>query len=377
MTTGDGAPTRQFGALLRERRLRLGLTQDELSARSGVSSRSISILESGLRRPRMSSVAQFADALDLDTDTRAQWLLVARGQCDEPAPPEKTMSDDAEAPAAHTSRLDVRPARRSRPTARSLPVAAVLTITALLAVAALSGDSGRLIPAPGHQSAPTAHGTTSRPDFAVQVASDDIPLGDPSTVGADLQVLKPVPRGDALVVTVALTGAGKGPVTVTDTAANRYRLAGEADPDGRHELLLFVVLDARSLGALDTITARWPRATIDHVTVDAFPNVTGAGPWGAAEVPEHGSDSQRFAVRDLLLLCPAGDLLFTAVNTSNGSDVELNSNWRTLAGPQQPSPQLTTAYRTITAEADRCEISGFAHGRFQSIALLLHQSPRP
>jgi transcriptional regulator with XRE-family HTH domain/tetratricopeptide (TPR) repeat protein len=74
-----------FGVLLRQRRLRLGLTQDELAARSGVSSRSISLLEAGRRRPRMSSVAQLADALDLEAQARTQWFAVARGQEDDAA----------------------------------------------------------------------------------------------------------------------------------------------------------------------------------------------------------------------------------------------------------------------------------------------------
>ncbi|RKT08920.1 NB-ARC domain-containing protein [Streptomyces sp. 1114.5] len=67
-----------FAALLRERRLSAGWSQDELAERSGVSARSISALEAGGRRPRPSSVVRLAEALGVDQDTRARWLKAAR-----------------------------------------------------------------------------------------------------------------------------------------------------------------------------------------------------------------------------------------------------------------------------------------------------------
>ncbi|MFF2080540.1 ATP-binding protein [Kitasatospora sp. NPDC058162] len=80
-----------FAALLRERRLSMGWSQDELADRSGVSARSISALEAGGRRPRMSSVVRLAEALGVDPDTRARWLTAVRdGDAPEavPAPDE-------------------------------------------------------------------------------------------------------------------------------------------------------------------------------------------------------------------------------------------------------------------------------------------------
>ncbi|RAG81661.1 transcriptional regulator, SARP family protein [Streptacidiphilus pinicola] len=67
-----------FGALLREQRVSMGWSQDELAERSGVSARSIVSLETGRRRPRLSSVVQLADALGVDVGTRSQWLKAAR-----------------------------------------------------------------------------------------------------------------------------------------------------------------------------------------------------------------------------------------------------------------------------------------------------------
>ena len=67
-----------FGELLREYRLSVGWTQDELADRSGVSVHSISVLETGRRQPRLSSVSRLADALALDPRRREQLLAAAR-----------------------------------------------------------------------------------------------------------------------------------------------------------------------------------------------------------------------------------------------------------------------------------------------------------
>ncbi|GAA1611254.1 XRE family transcriptional regulator [Kribbella sancticallisti] len=62
----------QFAALLRRHRIAAGLTQDELSAGSGVSVQAISTLERGTRRyPQPGTVEALADALHLDPDQRA------------------------------------------------------------------------------------------------------------------------------------------------------------------------------------------------------------------------------------------------------------------------------------------------------------------
>lgn len=71
---------RPFGALLREARQTAGLTQEDLSAQSGLSARSISDLERGqTRRPYFRSVKLLADALDLPEPVRAELHAAARG----------------------------------------------------------------------------------------------------------------------------------------------------------------------------------------------------------------------------------------------------------------------------------------------------------
>ncbi|MGC7102882.1 helix-turn-helix domain-containing protein [Amycolatopsis lurida] len=64
-----------FGSLLRAYRLRAGITQDVLADKSGVSVRTISLLETGKRkRPRLSSAGVLADALGLAAGERAAFL---------------------------------------------------------------------------------------------------------------------------------------------------------------------------------------------------------------------------------------------------------------------------------------------------------------
>ncbi|MEV8375476.1 tetratricopeptide repeat protein [Kribbella sp. NPDC056861] len=75
----------QFAALLRRHRTAAGLTQDELSAGSGVSVQAISTLERGTRRyPQLSTVEALAEALHLDPDQTASLAAAAsrRGRTD-------------------------------------------------------------------------------------------------------------------------------------------------------------------------------------------------------------------------------------------------------------------------------------------------------
>src|ERR1700682_95600 len=62
----------QFATLLRAHRLALGVSQEELAERAGVSRRGIADLERGARRlPHPSTIRQLADALDLSPEERA------------------------------------------------------------------------------------------------------------------------------------------------------------------------------------------------------------------------------------------------------------------------------------------------------------------
>ncbi|MFC0623914.1 tetratricopeptide repeat protein [Kribbella deserti] len=77
-----------FGQLLRRHRRALGITQEMLAARSGLSVEAIGALERGTRRaPYRETVEQLADALELADDVRAEFERSARPRAT-PAGPE-------------------------------------------------------------------------------------------------------------------------------------------------------------------------------------------------------------------------------------------------------------------------------------------------
>jgi len=56
------------GQLIREIRLKKGMTQEELSARTGISSRTIQRIENGKVNPRSFTIQTIADALEVDLE---------------------------------------------------------------------------------------------------------------------------------------------------------------------------------------------------------------------------------------------------------------------------------------------------------------------
>ncbi|AGS66896.1 hypothetical protein B446_35020 [Streptomyces collinus Tu 365] len=192
-------------------------------------------------------------------------------------------------------------------------------------------------------------------------------------------MLHAVPRGETLIVTVALTGASSGAVTVTDTAGNTYRPAGHINDRGR--LLLFAVVGAKPLDMLDRIIIRWPRATAAQTAVDAFRGITAAGPWIEGESDPRDS-TESINIGDLPL-CTEGDLLFTAMNAPTGPAAQFHAPWQTA--PWQTvdvdlpprNPTLTTAYRSITSTDNDCTVRGTATPPWQSITLPLHAGAGP
>jgi tetratricopeptide (TPR) repeat protein/transcriptional regulator with XRE-family HTH domain len=90
-----------FGPLLREHRLRAGLTQENLSRRCGVSAHAISMLEAGRRRPRLSTVTRVARALGLPDSACDQLIAAARAAAGElsPAAPADESAPHSEQPA--------------------------------------------------------------------------------------------------------------------------------------------------------------------------------------------------------------------------------------------------------------------------------------
>ena len=79
MATEPDATPASFGDLLRRRRLALGLTQEELAERTGLSKRGISDLERRARtRPQRETIHLLAEALGLSGPKRASFVAAAR-----------------------------------------------------------------------------------------------------------------------------------------------------------------------------------------------------------------------------------------------------------------------------------------------------------
>jgi len=77
-----------FGEIVRARRRRLGLTQEELAHRSGVSVRGLRKIESGQSdTPRLATVRLLADTLGLDGEDRDRFFQAATGQSADTTPP--------------------------------------------------------------------------------------------------------------------------------------------------------------------------------------------------------------------------------------------------------------------------------------------------
>lgn len=78
-----------FGALLRRHRLAVGLTQEGLAERAGVSSKAVSELERDPDRvPRLGTISLLAEALGLDADGRAALHAAARPEPRSPVRPQ-------------------------------------------------------------------------------------------------------------------------------------------------------------------------------------------------------------------------------------------------------------------------------------------------
>jgi predicted ATPase/transcriptional regulator with XRE-family HTH domain len=76
-----------FGALLRQHRIRAGLTQEALAERAGVSARSLQALERNRAMPRAETVRLLAEALGLDDEARAGLIAASHPELDGPAEP--------------------------------------------------------------------------------------------------------------------------------------------------------------------------------------------------------------------------------------------------------------------------------------------------
>ncbi|MFD4904646.1 AfsR/SARP family transcriptional regulator [Kitasatospora purpeofusca] len=262
------------------------------------------------------------------------------------APPTGPLAirDSPPAPAGHPPR---------RPLWSSAWVGGAVAV--LLAASAVSDGSP---PGPhaavGDRSTITSAG--SHGFYVARVAWEGTPADLVHAKGEELEVRSPVRDGDTLVVTVLLGGAGPGPLTVTDTVGNRYRLVGyPIDQDGSR-LAVFVSVRAKAMDELDMIRILWPDAAQGFAAVDDFRGVTGAGPWiETTSDPGSASGGRDLTLGGDLVPCEDGDLLFGAVGSDGGSAPDLPADWHRLpavdrpGAPRSPGPadlRMTTTYLT-------------------------------
>jgi len=170
-------PRGAFGSLLRARRQRAHLSQEQLAARAELSERTVRELEAGrVRSPRNDTVRLLADALRLTGPQRESWFAAAQNggrplqglakadasvsarmpgsgnkpQCDHPRAAEFTAGTvlprshdgDAAGPVAHDS--GPAGAVEQAPADRRLPVVGGLACADRLELAQLRRENGRL-----------------------------------------------------------------------------------------------------------------------------------------------------------------------------------------------------------------------------------------
>ena len=123
-----------LGGVLRERRRRLGLTQEELAERAGVSVRTICHVETGrIEHPRPATVRRLAEALALTGTDLEEFQRAATGIPDESSqPPERSQQPHS----------DTKPTPEATPLPGATPIPAVKSIPAQLPPAH-AGFTGR------------------------------------------------------------------------------------------------------------------------------------------------------------------------------------------------------------------------------------------
>ncbi len=264
-------------------------------------------------------------------------------------PAEETL--ESEPPALRSAAPRVR-RRPRRPVRSSAWVGGAVAV--LLATTAVSDGLPPLAPAPAAGPAGVAL-PASRDGYVTRIASEGTPVELTHAKGEELEVGTPVREGDTLVVSVLLGGVGPGPVSVTDTVDNRYRLVGDPiDVDGSR-LAVFVSVRARAMDQLDMIRILWPDAAQGFVTVDEFRGVGAAGPW-AQSFSDEGPDADRTSLGlGGMIPCETGDVLFGAIASNGATAPDLPVGWHPLPAVERlgvrraPGPadlRLTTAYRT-------------------------------
>lgn len=181
-----------------------------------------------------------------------------------------------------------------------------------------------------------------------------------------LPVLSPVTEGDALVVSVMLTSSCPGPVAVTDTQGDTFRIVGDETDAARHRTLILAAFGAHPLGTADSLRATYPHASKYHIAVDEFRGIGAAVGYAQAHGETGGT---AFSTGSTRLDCAAGDLMVGAVGTNTGSAPVFTAEWTAMPMLQLSSYRLTTAYRVVPA-AQTCAATGTTTAQWAAAAVV-------
>jgi predicted ATPase/transcriptional regulator with XRE-family HTH domain len=210
-----------FGPLLKRHRAAAGLTQEELAARAGLSSRAVLYLESGTRTPYRQPVRRLAEALALAEEERTRFEAAARRW---PPAPTSPASGGAK-PAAPVPAAVPAGDRALRVVGREREQGLLRT-----ALSAALGGAGSLVLIGGE----AGIGKTA---LAVALCQEGVQQGARHLVGRCFDLTETPPYGawsDVLAGLPALAGTAGQP---GDAAQVRTALA---DAAGQHPLMLLL-----------------------------------------------------------------------------------------------------------------------------------------
>lgn len=281
--------TEGLGTLVKRYRTVLGLTQEELAERAGVSARSISDLERGLERtPHLSTIRRLADALELSPAQRAVFMAAgskARGGEDLP---EVMQSQPHRLPAVRLPALRLPQWRIAAAVLLALVLVAA-TATALISRAGTSSPTQPAVYSTAR--APAVIGSWGTVSGKVRSFGPVIPnivVGPPGydyavSGGATDIALRFSPNGQTLAAF---------PVT---NAASGFRGAGV---DRQGNLWVNTNIDIRKYAPDGHLVARWARTGVNPGQFDG-PSAIGFAGNGDVAIGELGSHRVQVLTPDL------------------------------------------------------------------------------
>ncbi|AUG80237.1 transcriptional regulator [Kitasatospora sp. MMS16-BH015] len=242
----------------------------------------------------------------------------------------------------------------------ALPLTVLLAVTCALAFSIARAPRPPAATAAGAVAAGAA-GPAAPPSVWRGRVAEEARIGDSTT--DTVPVTRTVRPGDTLVLSLMLTSTTPGPITVTDSRGDRYRLLGDVTDDRRHRTVVAAGFAVPLLAAGDTLTVTHPAASKHHLAVDEFAGLITAGPSATGHGPAAG------AVFKVGAVPPAGvggGLLLAAVGTNSGSAPQFAPGWTELPVLALSSYRLSVAFR-VTPDSAAYGVSGTTDAQWGAV----------